>query len=437
VKSSGGATLVSYQYDLLSRRIVENPGTSRDLYYSAGWQVLEEWVDGQAQVQYVWSPVYVDALVLRDRDADGNSGNGLEERLWVQQDANFNVTALLDGSGTVVERYVYDPYGSVTILAPNWSVRGTSGYDWVYLHQGGRLDGVSGLYHFRMREYSPALGRWLQIDPLGFGAGDNNLYRYTGNTPSNATDPRGLDSKDQWLKKAMQELATTNPKNLDDIIANNRKITAAFAKMYLQNRQLYQWAGLAAYVSAKVGEALEQLKLAIDWNLIKDIYGGRVLDLFGLLAYGNIAIFLDVYWQFLAYAEKGYEEIKANEKDIDPMMMRYWKLVEEARLALEAGKLKEYWEARDKATELISKYEQSRIIQPILDKYEQIAKKLTPLFYRGGPIPKSMFRHGEFHKFKDRWSWIVEVLLPAWIDYQKEHPKKVADFMKKVIECAK
>jgi hypothetical protein len=30
----------------------------------------------------------------------------LDERLWVVQDANFNVTAVVDDSGEVVERYV-------------------------------------------------------------------------------------------------------------------------------------------------------------------------------------------------------------------------------------------------------------------------------------------------------------------------------------------
>jgi RHS repeat-associated protein len=154
--------------------------------------VLEERVGGVVQVQYVWSPVYVDALVLRDRDADGSTGNGLEEWLWVQQDANFNVTALVDGSGNVVERYVYDPYGAVTVLAPNWTVRGSSSYGWVYQHQGIRLDSNSGLYHFRKRDYSPALGRWTSQDPLGFAAGDTNLYRFVGNSPTTVTDPSGL-----------------------------------------------------------------------------------------------------------------------------------------------------------------------------------------------------------------------------------------------------
>jgi hypothetical protein len=38
------------------------------------------------------------------------------ERFYVQQDANWNVTALIDTSGNVQERYIYDPYGTVTIL---------------------------------------------------------------------------------------------------------------------------------------------------------------------------------------------------------------------------------------------------------------------------------------------------------------------------------
>jgi hypothetical protein len=43
-------------------------------------------------VLYVWNPVYVDALVLRYRDADSNGT--FEEKLYVGQEANFNVTAL-------------------------------------------------------------------------------------------------------------------------------------------------------------------------------------------------------------------------------------------------------------------------------------------------------------------------------------------------------
>lgn len=40
--------------------------------------------------------------------------------------------------------------------------------------------------------YDSTTGRWTTVDPIGFRAGDLNLYRYVGNDPTNATDPTGL-----------------------------------------------------------------------------------------------------------------------------------------------------------------------------------------------------------------------------------------------------
>ncbi len=193
VKNSGGTPIATYKYDALNRRIVETvSGNTRDIFFSAAWRVLEEREGSTAKVQYVWSPVYVDALILRDRDADGNPGNGMEERLYVQQDANANVTALISISGSVVERFVYDPYGQATFLNSSWTILSGSAYAWVVLHQGGFYDPATGLNYFRNRFYSSSLGRWVQLDPIGFVAGDANLYRYVHNNPANATDPTGL-----------------------------------------------------------------------------------------------------------------------------------------------------------------------------------------------------------------------------------------------------
>src|SRR5439155_25137076 len=63
---NGQTVLQTYGIDALNRRITENPGTLRDLYYSSKWQLLEEDVTGSMADQYVWSPVCIDALTERD-----------------------------------------------------------------------------------------------------------------------------------------------------------------------------------------------------------------------------------------------------------------------------------------------------------------------------------------------------------------------------------
>jgi RHS repeat-associated protein len=193
VKNSGGTVIASYAYDGLGRRVQEtHSGTVNDLFYSSAWQVLEERTGGvsTATVQYVWSPVYVDALVLRDRSTHNNGT--MDERLSVQQDANWNVTALVNGSGSVVERYAYDPYGQVTYLNASWSTISASAYAWIYNFQAMRLDTATGNDHADARDYRTTLQRWIEKDALGLGP-DVNWYRFVRNNPTNFSDPSGSD----------------------------------------------------------------------------------------------------------------------------------------------------------------------------------------------------------------------------------------------------
>src|SRR5438105_6842593 len=68
-----------------------------------------------------------------------------------------------------------------------------SAYGFVYLFQGDRLDPASGFYNSRNRDYSATLGRWLQQDPLRYGAGSMNLYQMEGDQPVGAADPSGAN----------------------------------------------------------------------------------------------------------------------------------------------------------------------------------------------------------------------------------------------------
>ena len=198
VKNSGGTTLESYSYDGMGDALTNTvSGTTTNFYYSTMGQVLEEQANstGYYIQRYVWSPAYVNKMILRDNDTSGTgltaTGSGYT-RLFALQDADYNVVALVNTSGVVVERYVYDPFGSVTILTGSYGSRSSSSYNWVYGFQGGRKDGITSNTRFGARETNLGLGVWMSQDPLGFGGGQVNVYGFEGNGPVGRVDPSGM-----------------------------------------------------------------------------------------------------------------------------------------------------------------------------------------------------------------------------------------------------
>ena len=93
-------------------------------------------------------------------------------------------------SGSIVESYVYDAYGNVTIRNGSGTVIPTSAYGNRFLFQGREYDYTTQLYHFRARWYDPETGRWLSNDPIGISGG-LNLYAFCNNDPVNFVDPMG------------------------------------------------------------------------------------------------------------------------------------------------------------------------------------------------------------------------------------------------------
>jgi RHS repeat-associated protein len=58
---------------------------------------------------------------------------------------------------------------------------------------GMELDSVTGLNLAVNRVANPGTGRWTSQGPLGFAAGDANLYRYADDNPISSADPFGLE----------------------------------------------------------------------------------------------------------------------------------------------------------------------------------------------------------------------------------------------------
>lgn len=196
--SEGANTVAAYQYDGANRRTIQQNYTSGTLtetrhgYYTtpSRWQLIEERIDTSTvpERQFVWGLRYIDDLVLRDRDTNGDGT--LDERLYALQDANWNVTTITNSSGSVHERYAYSPYGAPVFLTSTFASRSSSSFDWRYLFTGRQFDTETGLHDFRRRPFSSRIGTFLTRDPLGFPDGPNT---YAGWFVPSTTDPTGTD----------------------------------------------------------------------------------------------------------------------------------------------------------------------------------------------------------------------------------------------------
>jgi len=132
-------------------------------------------------------PGMMEAAILLNRFIPGNR---LDEVLiniagststYLHQDKIGSTIALTDNSGAVLNKYQYSPFGETP------SLTGT-----IFGYTGQRFDSEIGLYNYRARYYSPALGRFLQPDPSGYNVSGLNLYTYVRNDALNQTDPFGL-----------------------------------------------------------------------------------------------------------------------------------------------------------------------------------------------------------------------------------------------------
>ncbi len=87
-----------------------------------------------------------------------------------------------------------------------------------------------GLYYYKARMYSPALGRFLQTDPVGY-KDDLNLYAYVGNNPINFSDPTGLTACADKAAAEQQQLRAAQEKERAAIGQSSAAAMAAAGKI--------------------------------------------------------------------------------------------------------------------------------------------------------------------------------------------------------------
>lgn len=182
VEARSNAVVVRYGYDALNRRVTrDRAGVHTDWVYE-GDQRIAEYRDGQ----WLSDTVFADTTDTPLVHLSASRG-----ALFLLRDWRANIAAVMDASGHPVERYDYTTFGLQTVLdASGVPLPGSAcGNPWAFA--GGPGEAETGLVYFRNRDYVPALGRFLQPDPLGY-ADDLNRYAYAANNPLLFSDPYGL-----------------------------------------------------------------------------------------------------------------------------------------------------------------------------------------------------------------------------------------------------
>ncbi len=187
---------ISYRTDALNRRTFargyindrSEPSYLQRFYYDGfeAARIDESSTLGalRARNWQTYSAVIDDLLAITPKAATGDGPGSAS--YYAHTDHQGSIRALTDDAATIANQYDYDSYGNR--LASVESLPQPFGYT------GRRIARSTGLYYYRHRDYDPKTGRFLQEDPLYFGAGDHNLYRYTWNNPVNWVDPSGLNA---------------------------------------------------------------------------------------------------------------------------------------------------------------------------------------------------------------------------------------------------
>ena len=203
----------SYVYDVYDRRIAKTVDldgvgsqiatTERYVYDGAHIALVFDGAGNQLQ-RFLYG-TQVDQVLVQE-NADGSL-------YWALSDHQGTVRDVVDGQGNMLNHIVYDSFGNVKSET-------NSGIDFRFGYTGREFDAETGLYYYRARYYDAQTGQFIGQDPLSFGAGDTNLYRYVSNSSVNFRDPSGMFSwktlDDMRKRREATERAVKKAKQVGD-----------------------------------------------------------------------------------------------------------------------------------------------------------------------------------------------------------------------------
>ncbi len=188
-----GATSVTFTYDAFGNRVSRTEGGTTRNYvwnYAFGLPSISVVQEGGSDLRYyVHTP---GGILLYSIEAD-------DSRRDYHYDEMGNTLALSDVGGTVIDSYVYSPYG--TLLGYTGSADNPFTWQGQY---GVMREGESGLYYMRARYYDSKTARFISRDPVKtIGPRSINPYQYAIGNPMHYVDPSGQEYWAQALARLL------------------------------------------------------------------------------------------------------------------------------------------------------------------------------------------------------------------------------------------
>jgi RHS repeat-associated protein len=159
-------------------------GVVTEFLHAGGREIAEYAASGTLLRRYIPGPGVDQRILMVDC---GTSAGCIPNQAgshtqYYFADRQGNVLAVTGNTGAIEQHFFYTPFG----VELEGDASGNP-----FRYTGRRFDAETGLYYYRARYYDADLGRFLQVDPVGY-ADQWNLYAYVGNNPLNGTDPSGM-----------------------------------------------------------------------------------------------------------------------------------------------------------------------------------------------------------------------------------------------------